>query len=96
MNRTQALLESLHIFTEDTEKQIYTIPNCGYCNHAQNNGSQRHPCPNPRNCDYVRSQGKEKSNIPMDEKKLNEMQKLVIETKLAFDEILTSMNERML
>ena len=37
-----------------------------------------------------------KSNIPMDEKKLNEMQKLVIETKLAFDEILTSMNERML
>lgn len=37
-----------------------------------------------------------KSNLPMDEKKLNEMQKLVIETKLAFDEILTSMNERML
>ena len=37
-----------------------------------------------------------KSNVPMDEVKLNEMRQLVIETKSAFDEILVTMNERML
>lgn len=37
-----------------------------------------------------------KANLPMEESKLNEMQRLVIETKSAFDEILMTMNERML
>lgn len=37
-----------------------------------------------------------KANLPMEESKLNEMQRLVIETKSAFDEILMTINERML
>jgi hypothetical protein len=37
-----------------------------------------------------------KSNLPMDETKLNEMRNLVLETKSSFDEILISMNKRML
>lgn len=37
-----------------------------------------------------------KANLPMEESKLNELQRLVIETKSAFDEILMTMNERML